>query len=113
MHSARPFRQPGVGVGSPRRDALDVVFSKRLAMVDGESFKISTVQRSQRGSGAAAKERQQERRLWWVVREVFMIHVGGTRCVTSSTDNILKRHFRITWNVECIRGYIFTFLFDV
>ena len=47
---------------------------------------------------------------WYVV---FMIHVGGTRCVTSSTDNILKIQARITWNVECIRGYIFTFLFDV
>ena len=44
---------------------------------------------------------------------VFMIHVGGTRCVTSSTDNIMKIHFRITLNVEFIRGYIFKFLFYV
>jgi alpha-tubulin suppressor-like RCC1 family protein len=48
-----------------------------------------------------------------VVREVFMIHVGGTRCVTSSTDNIMKIYFRITLNVEFIRGYIYKFLFYV
>ena len=30
-----------------------------------------------------------------VVREVFIVHVGGTRCVPSSTDNILKMHARI------------------
>ena len=43
------------------------------------------------------------------VRETWMIHVGGTRCVTSSTDNIMKIHFRITLNVEFIRGYIFKY----
>jgi len=47
------------------------------------------------------------------VKSVFIIHVGGTRCVTSSTDNNLKKHARITLNVEFIRGYIFIFLFDV
>jgi hypothetical protein len=47
------------------------------------------------------------------VKSVFMIHVGGTRCVTSSTDNIMKIHFCITLNVEFIRGYIFKFLFYV
>ena len=47
------------------------------------------------------------------VKSVFVIHVGGTRCVTSSTDNIMKIHFRITLNVEFIRGYIFLFLFYV
>jgi hypothetical protein len=46
-----------------------------------------------------------------VVREVFMIHVGGTRCVPSSTDNIMKIHFRLTLTVEFIRGYIFIFLY--
>ena len=30
------------------------------------------------------------------VREVFIIHVGGTRCVPSSTDNNMKIHARIT-----------------
>jgi serine/threonine protein kinase len=46
-------------------------------------------------------------------RYVFMVHVGGTRCVTSSTDNIMKIHFRITLKVEFIRGYIFICLFYV
>ena len=41
------------------------------------------------------------------VREVFLIHVGGTRCVTSSTDHIMNRQARITWTVECIRTCIF------
>ena len=43
------------------------------------------------------------------VREVFVIHVGGTRCITSSTDNILKILARITWTVECIRTCILIF----
>jgi hypothetical protein len=47
------------------------------------------------------------------VREVFVIHVGGTRCVTSSTGNIMNRQARITLNVEFIRGYVFICLFDV
>jgi len=41
------------------------------------------------------------------VREVFVIHVGGPRCVTSSTDQILKRRARITCTVDCIRTCIF------
>ena len=40
---------------------------------------------------------------------VFLVHVGGTRCVTSSTDNIMKIRARITWTVEFIRGYILIF----
>ena len=44
-----------------------------------------------------------------LVREIFMIHVGGTRCVTSSTDNIMKIHARRTLKVEFIRGYIFKY----
>jgi hypothetical protein len=47
------------------------------------------------------------------VREVFIIHVEGTRYVTSSTDQIMKIHARITWNVEFIRACIFIFLFYV
>ena len=47
------------------------------------------------------------------VKSVFIVHVGGTRCVSSSTGNIMKIHFRITLTVEFIRGYIFLFLFDV
>ena len=47
------------------------------------------------------------------VKSVFIIHVGGTRCVTSSTDNIMKIHARITLTVECIPACIFMFLFYV
>ena len=47
------------------------------------------------------------------VREVVVVHVGGTRCVTSSTDHIMKRLARITLKVEVIRTCIFLFLFDV
>jgi hypothetical protein len=45
------------------------------------------------------------------VKSVFVIHVGGTRWVTSRTDNNMKIHARITLTVECIRPCIF--LFDV
>jgi hypothetical protein len=41
--------------------------------------------------------------------EVFVVHVGGTRCVTSSIENIMNIQARITLTVECIRGYIFLF----
>ena len=47
------------------------------------------------------------------VKLVFVIHVGGTRCVPSSTDNIMNIRARITLTVEFIRGYIFIFLFYV
>ena len=47
------------------------------------------------------------------VKSVFVIHVGGTRYVTSSTDNIMKIHARITLTVEFIRICIFLFLFYV
>jgi len=47
------------------------------------------------------------------VKSVFIIHVGGTRCVTSSIENIMKIRARITLTVEFIRGYIFKFLFYV
>ena len=47
------------------------------------------------------------------VKSVFMIHVGGTRCVPSSTDNSMKIHVRITLTVEFIRTCIVTFLFYV
>ena len=43
------------------------------------------------------------------VKSVFIIHVGGTRCVPSSTDNIMKIRARITWTVEFIRTCIFIF----
>ena len=43
------------------------------------------------------------------VRAVFIVHVGGTRCVTSSTDRTMKITARITLTVECIRTCIFIF----
>ena len=48
------------------------------------------------------------------VREIcIIVHVGGTRCVTSSTDHCMKIHARKTWTVEFIRTCIFLFVFDV
>ena len=47
------------------------------------------------------------------VKSVFIIHVGGTRGVTSRTGNIMKIHARITLTVEFIRTCIFLFLFYV
>ena len=47
------------------------------------------------------------------VKSVFIVHVGGTRCVTSSTANNMKIHARITLTVEFIRTCIFLFLFDM
>ena len=47
------------------------------------------------------------------VKYVFIVHVGGTRCVTSSTDHSMTIHVRITLTVEVIRTCIFVFLFDV
>jgi hypothetical protein len=42
-----------------------------------------------------------------VRQSVFIIHVGGTRDVTSSTDNSIKIQARITLTVECLRTCIF------
>ena len=53
------------------------------------------------------------KQLNWYVKLVFIIHVGGTRCVTSSTDNSMKIRARITLNVEFIQTCIFLFLFYV
>ena len=40
-----------------------------------------------------------------LVREIFIIHVGGTRCVPSRTGNIMNIRARITLTVECIRTF--------
>ena len=48
-----------------------------------------------------------------IIIPVIIVHVGGTRCVTSSTDNMMKIQARITLTVECIRGCIFLCLVDV
>ena len=60
--------------------------------------------------------RSRGRRFFWgdqnrprYVKSVFVIHVGGTRCITSSTDNIMKILARITLTVEFIRTCIFIF----
>ena len=45
------------------------------------------------------------------VKSVFMIHVGGTRCVPSSTANIMKRPACMTLTVEVIRTRIFLCFF--
>ena len=47
------------------------------------------------------------------VKSVFMLHVGGTRCVTWSIDRIIQRHACITWGVEFIRAIFFIFFFYV
>jgi hypothetical protein len=47
------------------------------------------------------------------VREVFMIHVGGTRCVTSSTGSMMNIHAGTTLTVECTRTCIFICLLHV
>jgi hypothetical protein len=51
---------------------------------------------------------------WWnpQVREMFIVHVGCTRCVTSSIDRMVQIHARITWGVEFIRAIFFIFFFD-
>jgi hypothetical protein len=49
----------------------------------------------------------------WYVKLVFVIHVGGTRYVTFSTDNIMNIQARITLKVEFIRTCIFLFSFYV
>ena len=48
----------------------------------------------------------------WVRQSVFVVHVGGTRCVTFSTDNNMHVHARITLTVV-YEHVFFLFLFDV
>ena len=62
---------------------------------------------------AMAEEALEEAEVYVLVREVFVVHVGGTRCVTFSTANNMKIRARITLTVEFIRTRIFLFLFDV
>ena len=42
-----------------------------------------------------------------------VVHVGGTRCVTSNTDHNMKIHARITLSVEFIRACILLFVCHV
>ena len=43
------------------------------------------------------------------VRDVFLVHVGGTRCVPSSTDHTMHIHVRIPLKFECIRTCLLLF----
>jgi hypothetical protein len=43
------------------------------------------------------------------VKSVFIVPVGGTRCVTWSIDRILQIHARITWGVVLILAIFFIF----
>ena len=56
---------------------------------------------------------QERASLEHTVREVFIIHVGGTCCVTWSIDRIIQIHGCITWGVEFIRAIFFIFFFYV
>ena len=47
------------------------------------------------------------------VKSVFIVHVGGTRCVPWSIDRIIHRHAWITWGVELIRAIFFLFFLYV
>ena len=75
----------------------------------GNRDKAAIVAAAQDSSDPLALERARQTE----VREVLMIHVGGTRCVPSSTDHTLKILARITWTVEVIRTCICLFLLDV
>ena len=50
---------------------------------------------------------------YWYVKSVFIVHVGGTRCVTRSIDHIIQIHARITWGVVVIRAIFFIFFLYV
>jgi hypothetical protein len=75
----------------------------------GNRDKAAILAAAQDSSDPLALERARQTE----VREVFVIHVGGTRCVPSSTDHTLKILARITWTVEVIRTCICLFLLDV
>ena len=47
------------------------------------------------------------------VREVLIVHVGGTRRVPWSIDRIIQIHVCITWGVEFIRAIFFIFFLYV
>ena len=42
--------------------------------------------------------------------EICLVHVGGTRCVPSSTDHTLKRQAWVTLTVEVIHVFFFMFI---
>ena len=46
-----------------------------------------------------------------MVCAIGLVHVGGTRCVTSSTDNIMNIQARVTLTVEFIRACILICVF--
>ena len=62
-----------------------------------------------------AKQQNQLAEENWLqyVKSVFIVHVGGTRCVTRSIDHIIQIHARITWGVVVIRAILFIFFLYV
>jgi hypothetical protein len=78
-------------------------FNVRLTRYESQLLEAGARAATEKGS-----LRSQLRRI--KVREIYIIvHVGGTRCVTSSTDHYMKIHARITLSVEFIRTCIFLF----
>ena len=89
-------------------NTMTSMINTNVFFFDFTDVQVEQVARSQQQCTAAeaTSERCQQS---IQVREIFMIHVGGTRCVTSSTDQIMKIHARIPLTVECIRTCIFIF----
>ena len=52
---------------------------------------------------------------WWYSKSVFVVvPVGGTRCVTSTTDHCMNIHARITLTAGlCIQAGLLLCFFDV
>ena len=111
----------GTGIGGPspaERDGIRRAVFAVLSTVLVAAFVNDAMSAAEKESVGEQAQRQAvvlsaqlEERLY--VKSIFIIHVGGTRCVTSSTDNIMKIRARITLTVEFIRGCIFIFLFYV
>jgi hypothetical protein len=58
------------------------------------------------GSHGSQRKRKKQPVVRETVKSVFVIHVGGTRCVTSSTDNIMNRQARITLKVAYVHVFL-------
>jgi magnesium-transporting ATPase (P-type) len=105
--------------GDKVETAINIGFSSKLLkpqttlirVVEGEDAML--LKEQLRGLCKTFKALTTEARQNVVVREVFIVHVGCTRCVPSSTDHIMNIPVLITLNVEFIRTCICLFLFDV
>jgi hypothetical protein len=58
------------------------------------------------GSHGSQRKRKKQPVVRETVKSVFVIHVGGTRCVTSSTDNTMNRQARITLKVAYVHVFL-------